>query len=133
LPENKGDEKGDLIRKNRELIESVSGYITPEGLAHDVLDRPDTFLEVNLPQMLSYAIYRGIASGWLDKKWRVLADRCRQAAKDKVDAHGFVQDVCGAPHFVSPGIAPEGQAFHLLMEAARKRCGKNICTDECPH
>ena len=37
---------------------------------------------------------------------------------DKVDAHGLVQGVCGAPRFDRPGTAPEGQAFFLLMEAA---------------
>ena len=46
------------------------------------------------------------------------AVRMRQAAHAKVDDRGFVQDVCGAPHFDSPGTAAEGQAFFLLMEAA---------------
>jgi len=36
----------------------------------------------------------------------------------KTDHLGFVQGVCGAPHFNSPGRATEGQAFFLLMEAA---------------
>jgi len=42
----------------------------------------------------------------------------RQAAHAKVDKHGYVQDVAGAPTFQKPGRATEGQAFFLLMEAA---------------
>jgi len=38
-----------------------------------------------------------------------------------VDKNGFVHDVCGAPIFNSPGIAPEGQAFFLLMETAARK------------
>jgi hypothetical protein len=42
----------------------------------------------------------------------------RGVAHGKVDAYGLVQDVCGAPRFDHPGVATEGQAFFLLMEAA---------------
>jgi unsaturated rhamnogalacturonyl hydrolase len=49
-----------------------------------------------------------------------LNPKVREAAYSKVDSHGFVNDVCGAPFFDSPGRATEGQAFFLLMEAAHK-------------
>jgi hypothetical protein len=42
----------------------------------------------------------------------------RAAARAKVDSDGFVQGVCGAPDFRSPGISAEGQAFFLMMSAA---------------
>jgi hypothetical protein len=44
----------------------------------------------------------------------------RSAARAKVDQYGYVQGVCGAPHFNAPGRATEGQAFFLRMEAARR-------------
>ncbi len=112
------EERNELIDMALTLISSVSRYITGDGLAHDVLNNPASFAEVNLPQMLSYTIYRGIKSKWLGNEWQSLADRCRNAANNKMDAYGLIQDVCGAPHFISPGVAPEGQAFYLLMEAA---------------
>ena len=46
------------------------------------------------------------------------AARMRAAARAKVDAAGLVQGVAGAPDFRHAGIAPEGQAFFLLMETA---------------
>jgi hypothetical protein len=45
----------------------------------------------------------------------------RQAARAKVDPHGFVHDVCGATHFDRPGLSTEGQSFFLMMEAAGNR------------
>jgi hypothetical protein len=42
----------------------------------------------------------------------------RAAARAKVDQYGFVQGVCGAPTFDQAGVAAEGQAFFLMMEAA---------------
>ena len=63
----------------------------------------------------------GIADGWLSDEHRELAETLRTEANDKVDSDGFVQQVCGAPDFSSPGTSPEGQAFYLMMEAAAGR------------
>jgi hypothetical protein len=42
----------------------------------------------------------------------------RAAAREKMDAYGYVQGVCGAPDFDRPGTSTEGQSFCILMEAA---------------
>ena len=55
----------------------------------------------------------------MDQSLLPYADKMYEAAQREVDAYGFVHNVCGAPDFNSPGIAPEGQAFYLLMENAR--------------
>jgi hypothetical protein len=72
--------------------------------------------------MLAYAIYRGVRSKWLDASRLETAEKLYAAAKAKIDAYGLVQDCCGAPSFDKPGVAPEGQAFYLLMESARAKC-----------
>jgi hypothetical protein len=91
-------------------------------------NQPDTFIEVNLAQMLAYSIYRGISAGLVETRYLSLADRMREAILDHVDGYGFVQDVCGAPNFDRPGNAVEGQAFFLLMESARS----NLCKLQSP-
>ena len=121
LPEEMNNERNKLIEMAKELIESVSEYIREDGLAHDVLDNPSTFIEVNLPQMFAYSIYRGIKSAWLAEGWKEVADKCRKAVETKVDQYGLVQDVCGAPNFSSAGVAPEGQAFYILMQSAANK------------
>jgi unsaturated rhamnogalacturonyl hydrolase len=111
-------EKERLIRYVKEGVEGCLPYLREDGLFHDVLDDPSTFVETNLSQMLSYVLYRGMAGGWLDTGYCAYADRMRRAAQGKVDSYGLVQGVCASPHFDRPGTAAEGQAFFLLMEAA---------------
>lgn len=100
------------------LLGGVTSYMREDGLYHDIVDDPESFVETNLSQMAAYTIYRGLAEGWLDEVWREKADRMRQAANKKVTEFGFVSGVCGAPTFDKPGFSPEGQAFYLLMETA---------------
>ena len=87
---------------------------------HDVINRPETFPEVNLSQMISYTIFRGVKAGYLDSKYLEKAEVMRKAANDRVDLLGYVHDVCGLPNFDRSYFAPEGQAFYLLMETAAK-------------
>lgn len=118
LPENHpGRER--LIRRTRSLIEAALPYQLEDGAFRDVLDDPASFREVNFAQMLAYTIYRGVREGYLDRALLSYAEKARTAALREVDACGLVRNVCGAPRFDSPGVAPEGQAFHILMEAAR--------------
>ncbi len=120
LPKKMAKEKKDLVQYTKDVIDGCLAYIRKDGFFHDVVDNPETFIETNLSQMLAYSIYRGIQGGWLNASYRIHADRMRQAAHTKVDQYGLVQDVCGAPNFSSPGTATEGQAFFLLMEAAKR-------------
>jgi unsaturated rhamnogalacturonyl hydrolase len=121
LPPEMERARARLIGYVRELLDSCLAHIRPDGLFHDVIDDPETFVETNLGQMLAYTIYRGLREGWLEGTYRAHADRMRQAAHAQVDEYGLVQGVCSAPRFDRPGTAPEGQAFFLLMEAAYGR------------
>ncbi len=103
-----------------DLLAAIRPRMRADGLFYDVIDDPSTFVETNLAQMTAYTLYRGIHQGWLSKDALPWAEQMREAAIGKVDAAGFVQGVCGAPHFNAPGIAAEGQAFFLLMESARE-------------
>jgi len=123
LPEDMADEKQRLIKYLKEGIDGCLAYQRKDGLFHDVINDPNTFVETNLSQMLAYSIYRGVDAGWLDNKYLKHAHKMREAVQAKVDAFGLVQDVCGAPFFNAPGTAPEGQAFFLLMEAAARDAG----------
>jgi len=123
LPPERQLARDRLTEYLKELLDGCLAHQRPDGLFHNVLDRADTFIETNAGQMLAYSIYTGIRGGWLPNGYRVAADRMRQAARAQVDDSGFVQGVCGAPTFDAPGIAPEGQAFFLLMECAAEMAG----------
>ena len=117
-----GEERARLVGYVEELLDGCLAHQRRDGLFHDVVDDPTTFVETNLAQMLAYAIYRGVACGRLEAGYLKAADRMRRAVHAQVDEHGLVRGVCGAPHFDRPGTAPEGQAFYLLMEAAYGDC-----------
>jgi len=63
-----------------------------------------------------------VAADWLEKAYLSAAEKMRAAVHQKVDCYGLVQGVRSSPHFDRSGVAPEGQAFFLLMEAARSDC-----------
>lgn len=118
LPGEMAEEKKRLVQYAREVIDGCLVHRRKDGLFHDVVDNPATFIETNLGQQLAYSIYRGVRGGWLDSDYLKEAQVMRRAAHAKVDEYGLVQGVCGSPIFDSAGTATEGQAFFLLMEAA---------------
>jgi rhamnogalacturonyl hydrolase YesR len=118
LPDEMGAEKEALVAHLHDLLEGCLAHQRPDGLFHNLVDQPDTFVETNLAQMLAYTIYRGLAGGWLTAAYQERAERMRTAVHSQVDEAGYVRGVCGAPGFDHPGTAPEGQAFFMLMEAA---------------
>jgi len=120
LPGTMAAERRQLCGYVRDVLDGCLGFMRPDGLFHNVVDDPGSFVETNLAQMLAYVIYRGAGGGWLPSSFLRKAAAMRRAAWNKVDRYGLVQGVCGSPEFSSPGTATEGQAFFLLMEAARR-------------
>ena len=118
LPDSMQTEKKKLIGYVQDIIDGCLVYIRDDGLFHNIVDDPHSFVETNLAQMLAYTIYRGIQGRWIDKSYKEKADKMRAAAHSKVDPLGLVQGVCGSPEFDHPGTATEGQAFFILMEVA---------------
>lgn len=119
LPEDYAAQKQTLIERVRTLLDAALKLQRPDGLFHDVLDDPETFREVNSAQMFAYTIYRGVKAGWLNASYAERAERIYEAVQKEVDEFGLVNNVCGMPTFDHPGVATEGQAFYILMEAAR--------------
>ena len=121
LPPERRQDRERLAGFAKDIVDGCLERQRSDGLFHDVVDRPDTFIETDLAQMLAFAIYEGASGGWLPETYRAKANRLRAATRTKMDASGFVQGVCGAPNFDHPGISTEGQSFCIMMEAAGAR------------
>jgi len=121
LPATRAEDRARLAGYVQEVVAGCLAHQRADGLFHNVVDKPETFVETNLAQMLSFAIFSGVRDRWLSQKTLGAAQRMREAARGKVDDLGLVQGVCGSPNFESPGTATEGQAFFLLMESAARR------------
>ena len=123
------DRKKDIERLAefcREIVDGCLAHRRTDGLFHDVVDQPATFVETNLAQMLAYAVFEGVNQGWLSQSYLKRAYELRSAARGRMDAFGFVQGVCGAPNFERAGTSTEGQAFCILMEAAGSKLGRSL-------
>ena len=120
LPVSMKEEKKKLIGYVTEIIDGCTAHMRTDGLYHNIVDDPNSFIETNLSQQLAYSIYKGIKGGWFDSSYREKANKMRKAALEKVDKYGLVQGVCGSPEFDHAGTATEGQVFHILMEVAYK-------------
>jgi rhamnogalacturonyl hydrolase YesR len=118
LPANRRADRERLAAFARDIVDGCLQHQRPDGLFHDVVDQPATFVETNLAQMLAFAAYEGVAAGWLPASYRAHADRMRTAARRKMDEYGYVQGACSAPDFDRPGTSTEAQAFSILMETA---------------
>ena len=116
LPDNLSDYKKELASFLQELTEGLIAHLRTDGLFHNNVDDPTTFVETNLSQMAAFGVYKGIRLGMLDEKYRTYADQMKAGAISKIDSLGYVQDACGSPSFSKPGTSTEAQAFFLMME-----------------
>ena len=121
LPGDRRRDREYLATFARDIVDGCLQHQRSDGLFHNVVDQPSTFVETNLAQMLSFAIYEGVAAAWLPASYMARADRMRAAARAKMDTHCYVQGVCGAPDFDRPGLSTEGQAFCIMMESASSK------------
>ena len=110
--------RGAATEHAREVLDACLALRRPDGLFHDVLDDPSTFVETNAAQMFAYAAFVGAADGWLPASYAGTARDLLAAASTKIDEHGVVRGACGSPTFDHPGTSAEAQAFHLLAVAA---------------
>jgi rhamnogalacturonyl hydrolase YesR len=65
LPDDRKAQKDRTAAMLKELLDACLAHRRADGLFHNVLDKPDTFVETNLAQMLAYSIYESVCGGWL--------------------------------------------------------------------
>ncbi|GEA88531.1 glycoside hydrolase family 88 protein [Cellulomonas cellasea] len=111
----------DAAAHARDVIDACLAHRDADGVFHDVVTDPTTFSETNLAQMLAYAVLTGVADGWLPPSYAPVGRSLVAVARARVDRHGFVTPVCGAPRFDRPGTSAEAQSFFLLATAAAAR------------
>jgi unsaturated rhamnogalacturonyl hydrolase len=122
----RGEVRDDLIRHAQRVIDTAIRWRRRDGLFHDVLNAPDTFVETNFAQMLAYTVLSGVADRWLPFGYLGLGHSLLEAAAARVDNAGLVWGVCGSPGFDHPGTSVEGQAFFLLAYAAGQRINARV-------
>jgi len=59
LPRERRDDQQRLARFVKEIVDGCLAYQRADGLFHNMVDQPETFIETNLAQMLAFGFMRG--------------------------------------------------------------------------
>jgi Predicted unsaturated glucuronyl hydrolase involved in regulation of bacterial surface properties, and related proteins len=121
LPENKREYKEEVASYLTELLDGLLVQMRPDGLFHDIVDDPRSYIETNLSQMAAFAIYKAVKNKAINPDYLQAARKMQEGALSKIDQFGYVQDVAGSPMFNAPGTSTEAQAFFLMMIAAENK------------
>jgi unsaturated rhamnogalacturonyl hydrolase len=93
LPENH-PKRAELIRLLLRQIVGYARYQDQTGLWHQLLDKPDSYLESSVTAMYTYAVAHAVNEGWINKKYISIANEGWRGLTSKVTADGQLQDVC---------------------------------------
>lgn len=97
LPENH-PQRDTLIQLFKQHVIGISRFQGSEGLWHQLLDKPDSYLETSCSAMFVYAIARAVHVGFLDKRYYIIALRGWEGLMSKIHSDGQIEGVCtGTP------------------------------------
>ncbi len=84
----------ELIKFLLRQIIGFSRYQDQTGLWHQLLDKPDSYLETSVTAMFTYTIARAVNQGWIHPRYLAIAREGWKGLATKVTADGQLQDVC---------------------------------------
>lgn len=93
LPANH-PKRAELIRLLLRQIVGFARYQDQSGLWHQLLDKPDSYLETSVTAMYTYAVARAVNEGWIDQHYISIAKEGWKGLSAKVNAKGELEDVC---------------------------------------
>ena len=127
--------RDDVLALLRAQIRGLAALQSGSGLWHQLLDRPDSYLETSASAMFVFSIARAIDRGWISPVYGTIAQTGWNAVAGKVNAKGQVEGTCVGTNFAldfpyyyfrpaSP-LAPHGYGPVLLAGAEMLRLLKN--------
>jgi len=61
---------------------------------HQLLDKPDSYLESSVTAMYVYTVAKAVNEGWISKRFITIAQRGWDALSKKVTPDGQIPDIC---------------------------------------
>jgi rhamnogalacturonyl hydrolase YesR len=87
--------RASVIEQFQAHAKGLAGFQTGQGFWHQLLDRPDSYLETSATAIYAYCFARGINKGWLDAKaYAPAALLAWNAVSTKVNDKGQVEGTC---------------------------------------
>jgi len=87
-------ERDALLALFRRHVAGLARYQDTSGLWHQLLDRPDSYLETSATAMFTYAIARGVERGYLDASWAAVARRGWAGVLTRIRPDGQIEGTC---------------------------------------
>ena len=84
----------DLIKLLERQIVGFSRYQDTSGMWHQLLDKPDSYLESSVTAMYVYTVAKAVNEGWINKRFITTAQRGWDALCKKITADGQIPDIC---------------------------------------
>ena len=83
-----------LIHLLLRQIVGVSRYQDTSGLWHQLLDKPDSYLETSCTAMFVYSIAKAVNEGWIPKSYLSVAKKGWLGLETKINVKGAIENVC---------------------------------------
>jgi rhamnogalacturonyl hydrolase YesR len=93
LPANH-PKRPELIKLLLRQIVGFSRYQDTSGMWHQVLDKPESYLESSVTAMYVYTVAKAVNEGWINKRFITIAQRGWDALTKKITAEGEIPDIC---------------------------------------
>ncbi|MDB5143124.1 MAG: glycosyl hydrolase family 88 [Mucilaginibacter sp.] len=86
--------RAELLRLLQRQIVGFSHYQDISGLWHQLLDKPDSYLETSVTAMFVYTVAKAVNQGWIPKSYIKIAENGWEGLVKKIDSEGRIADVC---------------------------------------
>jgi len=93
LPANH-PKRPELIKILLRQIVGFSRYQDTSGMWHQLLDKPESYLESSVTAMYVYTVAKAVNEGWINRRFITIAQRGWDALAKKITADGQVPDIC---------------------------------------
>ncbi|MGC9344289.1 MAG: glycoside hydrolase family 88/105 protein, partial [Bacteroidales bacterium] len=84
----------EILRIFREHMEGIVAFQDNSGLWHQVLDKPESYLETSASAMFVIGLSRGLRNGWLDESFSQYALKGWKGLESRISEDGIVQGIC---------------------------------------
>ena len=93
MPEDHPD-RSRVLDIYRRAAQGVAEVQSGNGLWHQLLNKPDSYLETSASAMFTFAIARGVNRGWLSPAYAPVAQTGWQAVAKRVREDGRIEGIC---------------------------------------
>jgi len=93
LPANH-PKRAELTKLLLRQIVGFSRYQDTSGMWHQLLDKPESYLESSVTAMYVYTVAKAVNEGWINKRFITVAQRGWDALVKRITADGQIPDIC---------------------------------------